>query len=640
MADEKKQLILDLLARNKMTTGSDAAAKDINKVGTAADVAGKKTDRLGKAAVIAGKATDDLGDEAARTASKIDRLDGEIAGLEQSLILLHGAFADAESAAERLDLAKGIRKAQREIKQLSGTKLALEGLLPDPTPAARTFVQKLGAGLASAGGSVATAAGSKYGIVIGGAIAAAASPVIISAIGSALSAGAGAGFIGLGIGLAVAKDKGIQDAGKAAGKRFVDAISASAVTQFKGPIMSSLAVLSEAGDRVAKRWEKAFQATRGSLLPFVRDIVQAGERINDSLAGAAEKSGPALDGLGGSVLLVSDAVGDLVDTLADGGPEAAANLQLIVGATGDALKISTNFLGVLGKLANNEWVTGPLLPLLRKHYEEQAEAARKARDESEHLAEGYNTAEEAARGNRDAIKALSDELKAQTDPAFALRNAQDRLAEAQDKSAEAIKKHGRNSQEAREATRNLASAALDLEGAVGALGSSFSGKLTPEMRATYRSLGLTEDQIDDVEREFRAAKKAGDAFAKTYRAKVITEYINKYSNVVSSAAQSSYEETKRSIAKRASGGPTSRGVPYWVGENGPELHVPNTAGRVLSAAASRGATRQSGASGGGGWPAGGVVARVELVGQEEFRVFFRKMIRTMNLIPDTGSAVA
>jgi hypothetical protein len=610
MADDKKQLVLDLLSRNKMTAGTDGAARDIAKVGTAADVAGKKTDRF----------------------------TGEIQEAEFRLGQLAQAFHATNDAAERMDISKSIRSVEREIRQLSKIK----NLLPDPEPEARVWGQKMGTAvsgaLASAAGSISKASGvSGYGVMIGGAIAAAASPVIISAIGSALSAGAGAGFIGVGISLAVAKDEKIQSAGKAAGKRFVDAISSSAVREFKGPILSSLAVLSEAGDRVAKRWDKAFKATRSSVVPLTRDITTAGEQINESLAGAAEKSGPAMEGLGGSIILVGDAVSDLVDTLADGGPEAAANLQLIVGATADALKISTNFLGVLGKLSNNAWITGPLLPLLRKHYQEQAEAARRARDETEHLAEGYNTAELAARGNRDAIKALTDEIRGQTDPAFALRTAQDRLAEAQDKSAEAIKKHGKNSVEAREATRNLASAALDMAGAAGALGQSFSGKLNPEMRNTYRAAGLTEDQIDAVEREFRQAKKAGDAYAKTYRAKVITDYINRYSNVVSSAAQDAYEETKRGMKKRASGGPTERGVPYLVGENGPEIHVPNAAGRVLSAAASRGMATRAPSGGGAGWPAGGVTVKLDLVGNEEVRVWFRKMVRTMDLIPTVAA---
>jgi hypothetical protein len=615
-----------------MGPGTREGAKDIDRVGTAADAAGRKTEKFTRATVVAGQAADDLGDEADQAARKMRKLDGEIQEAEFRLGQLAAAFMATSNAAERMDISKQIKAAQRELRELTKVK-GLNNFLPDPGPAAASFVRKLGSALSGAGDGIAAAAGSKYGIVIGASIAAAASPVIISAIGSALSAGAGAGFVGLGIGLAVAKDKKIQEAGKAAGKRFVDAIQSSAVTQFKGPIMSSLAVLSEAGDRVAKRWDKAFQATRGSVVPLVRDVTQAGERINSSLAGAAEKSGPAMKGLGGSIILVGDAVGDLVDTLADGGPEAAANLQLIVGATGDALRISTNFLGVLGKLASNEWVTGPLLPLLRKHYEDQAEAARKAQDASEHLAQGYTTAEKAARGNREAIKALSDEIRAQTDPAFALRKAQDELAVAQDASAEAIKKHGKNSQEAREATRNLATAALDLASAAGGLGDTFTGKLTPAMRNTYRAAGLTEAQIDAVEAEFREAKRAGDAYAKTYRAKVITEYINKYSNVVSGAAQSAYEAEKRKIQGRATGGSVDRGVPYWTGEHGPELMVPDAAGRVLSAAASRGMGGRSATPAGGGGLSGPMAVRLELVGPEEMRVWFRKMVRTMDLIP-------
>lgn len=667
MATEKRELLLDLLARNKMTGGTAAAARDLDKVGTAADAASKSTDRLGKASERADDAAEDLGEASQDAARKIAKLDREIAKVNQDLVLMHGALADASSAAERLDLSKGIRKSQADLKRLTGSKSVIEGLLPDPAPAARTFMRKLGGALAGAGDSIASGAGKNVGMVIGGVIAAAAAPVIVAGIGGALSAGAGALGIGAGVALAVAKDKDILQAGSTAGKKFAEGLTKSATTAYKQPIMTSIGVLSQAGDRISKKWGEVFASTSGMLVPFVQDVVRAGERISDSLASAAMKSAPAMAALGDSLILVSDAAGHMIDTLGDGSQGAADNLLLLAGATSDALNVTTNFLGVLNQLSNNAWITGPLLPLLRDHYRDAAAESTNLKATTSQLAESMTDAARAATGQRDALISLANEMKAQTDPAFALLDAVDKVKAGQKEWSKATKDHGKDSEEANAAARNLAKAAIDLQTKAGGVASTFDGKLTPAMRATLRSANLTESQIQEVEKEMRAAKRAGDQYAKNYNANVsvkgasaarrslysVKDVADSIPRAVTIAMRitgvGNVSAAAAAVRKnaRASGGPVARGVPYLVGEHGPEMVVPEAAGRVLSAAATRGAFRGAISSpigvpaGGRGssWPPGGMVARVELVGPEETRVWFRRMVRTMNILPDTSSAV-
>lgn len=663
MADEKRQLVLDLLSRNKMGPGTTAAAKDIDKVGTAADAAGKKTKFWQKSSDQAERSTDALGDTAAGTARQVDKLDREIDKVNRDLLELAQSFAMADSAAERLDISKGIRKSQGELRRLKTSKGILDSFLPDPAPVAKTFMRKLGGALSNAGDSIATGAGKNVGMVIGGVIAAAAAPVIVAGISGAVSAGAGLTGIGAGVALAVAKDKDIQTAGINAGKRFTDGLMKAASSSYKQPIMTSVGILSEAGDRISKKWSEVFASTSGMLVPFVQDVVRAGERISDSLAGAAIKSAPAVAALGDSIVLLGDSIGSVIDVLGSGGPNAAANLQLIVGATGDVVKAQAQFLGMLNQISGNAWLTGPLLPLLKKHYQDAAEASSDLSDKTNTLAGSLTDATRAANGNKDALVSLSNEMRAQADPVFALREAQVKLSEAQKNSSEAIKKHGRNSKEAKAATRDLATAAIDLQSKVGALGESFDGRLTPAMRTNLKSAGLTEAQIRDVEREFGAARKAGDRYAKNYsanakvygaatarkslysvkdaadsipRAVTIAMRITGVGNVSAAAA------AVRKNA-RASGGPVARGIPYLVGEHGPEMVVPEAAGRVMSAAATRGATnnrRGPGTTmvGQGGTGYGGGTVRLELVGPEEMRVWFRKMVRTMNILPEGYAA--
>jgi hypothetical protein len=632
MATEKRELILDLLSRNKMGPGTAGAARDLDKVGTAADAAAKKTKGLGAASEKTDDQVEDLGDSSAEAARKLGKLDREIDKVNQDLVLLAGQFADAGSAAERLDISKGIRKSQNDLRRLSTSKGILEKLLPDPQPAARSFMTKLGAGLAEAGAGIATKAGASLGPTIGIAIGAAAAPVLVSALGGALSAGAGAIGLGAGIALAVKSDKDIQQAGMAAGKKFADGLSKSAVDAYKQPIMESIGVLSRAGDKISEDWSGVFRDTYGLIQPFVQRIANAGTTISDSLAGAARKSGPAMDALGDSLKFVSDSTAHFIDTLADGSQEGADNLRLLVGALSDAVDMTTDFLGVLNKAANNEWLTGPLLPMLRKHYADAAGETGTLTKHTAGLADKMTDAARAALGQKDALVSLSNEMKAQSDPAFALIEAQDKLRSSQKNLNKAVKDHGQNSAEAREASRNLARAAVDLQGKVGALGGTFNGKLSPAMRSTLEAAGLTKSQIRGVEAEFRRAKRAGDAFARNYAAKATLTTV--YKTIRSTNNENSPGVGSAIRDRRASGGPVSRGTPYLVGEHGPEIVVPSAAGRVLSAAATRGVARSAqlvGPSGGDGRSTS-AVARVELVGEEKVVAFVRSLIRKHNLL--------
>lgn len=514
----KRQLLLDILARDRTKQATDSAAGNIDDVAEAAEAAAKSTDDLGDKADKAEDKVERLGKSSRTAAEHLEKLDHEIHTVEKELHQLAVAFAEAETAADRLDLSRAMRRTQADLKKLTNSKNLIKDLLPDPDP--QSFMKKLAEGIASAPASLSALAANHVGITIGAAAGAAAAPVLVSALGSALSAQTGALGLGLGIKLAVKGDKDIQVAGKTAGEEFLGGMQDAASRSLKGPILDSLTKLSAAGDRITARWDKSFQKLAHSVDPLTNKLITAGERINDSLASSAERSGPALDALADSVVLLSDAVGDFIDTVSDGGPEAADNLRLLAGVTGDVVKSTGNFLGTLSKLANNPWLTGPLLPALRKHYKGVAEESEATAEQTRGLGEAMASAADAATGQRTAMKLLSKELKAQADPVFGLMQAQEDLAGAQKKYDEAVAKHGRNSKEARSATRELADSAIGLQGAVGALGGAFTGKLSPAMLESLRNAKLSEAQIAAVEREFQRAKTAGDAYSKNYKAGV------------------------------------------------------------------------------------------------------------------------
>jgi hypothetical protein len=504
---------------------------DAAKVTAEAD---RAADKLGKTSTTTGRKVDDLGGDLRDTGRDAKRLKDEIQSLERSLAGLATEFTATSKAADRIDLTKAMRKQQGELRQL----LQVKNLLPDPDPrVGQSFARKLMMGLAE---GVATNAARSPLVTALAAAAVAATPVLIPALSAAVSAGVGAGLLGVGVALA-ANDPVIADRGKAIGANFVAGLQQEASRAFQGPLLESLDKLEAAGQRTTQRLGKAFDGLRPSVAPFTDSLIKSVDRLGTSLANSAATSGPALKGLGDSIFLISDGVSDFIDVLSRGGPAAADNLRLIAGATGDLLRQTGNFLGVVNQLSNNAWVTGPLLPLLRKHYADAAKSgddAAVATKEVARAAEKFGPAVQRAvlpqaslataladgtreaNNQRTALSNLARQMRAQTDPVFALLTAEQDLKTAQDKATEAVRKHGRNSQVAKEATRALAGAALDLQGRVGDLGASFTGKLTPQMIATFKAAGLTDRQIANVATQFRQAKKDADKFDGSYSAKV------------------------------------------------------------------------------------------------------------------------
>ena len=109
-------------------------------------------------------------------------------------------------------------------------------------------------------------------------------------------------------------------------------------------------------------------------------------------------------------------------------------------------------------------------------------------------------------------------LQDQFDPMAKLIHAQQDVTKAQEDYTEAVKKHGKGSREAKAAELDLAEAVLDMGVAATTVGQTFNGKLDPALRAVLKAGKLTEAQINDIEKQFIAAKRAGDRFATSYNA--------------------------------------------------------------------------------------------------------------------------
>jgi hypothetical protein len=551
MPGDKRQLELDLLARNRMGSATEAAARDLARVGDAADKAGHKADAFGRDTELASEGAKHLGHGANDAREAIARLDHEIHKAKQDLVLLAGELAAAGTAAERLDVSKGIRKSEADIRRLTKGKGILEDLLPDPGPAVQSWASKLASNLQTSikdalSSNILGTAGAVVGVALG--------PSIGAGIATAVTGTVGLGGVIGGLALA-AKNPAVKAQAHHIGSTFMAGITEQAETSFAGPMQNVLGKLSAFASASVPKIGRIFANTAPSVGLLADNLSRAGTALLDSFVYASAKSGPALAALGKLTQGVAEDVGKFIQTMADHSAQGVSAIDDLSGALHHLVETASGVVSGLASLKGvqdgiDKWVDDKrswledhthFLDLTADGYKRGSAAAKLYRqgvigaagsvnDYNHYLAAqaagtgkaagAMNAAARAARGERGAMSELADELRAQSDPAFALIKAQNDLKKAQQGAAKATQQHGANSWQAREATRKLAQAAIELQGRVGALGNSFTGKLSPAMLNTLRAAGLTKAQIAAVGREFMDAKRKGDSFARKYAAAI------------------------------------------------------------------------------------------------------------------------
>jgi hypothetical protein len=515
LGDELAELKTKGAALEVVSRQADGAGEALDDLKTDSDRAGESLKDTAVDAGRASEAIDDVGDSARTAARHVEKLDREIDQARQELKGLVVQFAEAD-AASRVDLTKGVTALEAKIRDLKKNRNFLKELMPDPDD--HSLWDSLTKALPD----------TIKGKVIAGAVAAGVSvaPLLGAAIAGAVVGGVGLGGIVGGVALAASSPE-VKKRGKELGKAYFEGLKSEAEDAFAGPIMGALDQLDEWGGTALPKIGKFFDNLAPGLDDFTGSVIGAGDALLDSFVYASERSGAPMRALGNLIETTGEAVGDLIENLSDHADEGAAaldDLTVVVKGTIDAVS------GLVGFLADTYEATGTFFDTLRGNLNDLRGAlglemwptkeARLYTKATEDLAEGQSAAARAARGHRDALVDLSTEMKAETDPVFGLLNAQKKLAEANVAAAEAVEEHGRNSKEAKAALRDLATAAIELEGKAGALGESFDGKLSPSLKATLRAAGLTEKQIKDLEQQFRDAKGAGEDFARNYKAEV------------------------------------------------------------------------------------------------------------------------
>jgi cbb3-type cytochrome oxidase cytochrome c subunit len=231
-----------------------------------------------------------------------------------------------------------------------------------------------------------------------------------------------------------------------------------------------------------------------------------------------------------------------------------------------------------------------------------------------------------------ALKTLTDDLKAQFDPLFGMLDAQKKLNDANWAAAVALKEHGKNSSEYRDAVETAAKAAVDMTVAQETLsekvktGAVSLDDATRQLDIWVGQGIITTATADAMKQKFNDAAWAATVLHGTdasvqlnpdqlqHALDLLQQFSDKMAGLAKMGLVTVFNRQLKDPGMRASGGPVDAGVPYLVGELGPELIVPRQNGTVITAAQTQ--TIMNGGQGAGtgtqtGWGTGDIVLKLD-----------------------------
>jgi len=570
------------------------------------DVVAKKTSRdLGLLAdefeKLAGQ-TDDFGNKLNKTTTFSKLLDTQIAKTKTTVKEL-GQELDRTGSKDTAGLLKG---AQANLKSLERIKGDLSKALEDGGKDAAPVVFD---GII---GTLKNLPPEFQGFLVGGAVLAA--PVVGSAIGGAILAGVGAA----GIGLAIAG----QIHNPAVVSAFADLKTEvtrdlTAASSAFGPVLVDTADKAGAAfARITPGLERALDKLAPKADHLVDGFTGLAENAAPGFTKALQGSGVVIDQLAKDLPKLGSAVGTGLGLIADNAQGAADGLHQVLNVAGALILTTSGLVNqleqadiVLEKLTAGHLTDLIIGPGLAKALDGNADSANNFNSIVGKLAFGF--LDYAGKGDKakDSSDGFAQKL---TDLRTALEKttgAQNDLTTATIAWNTAASDGKLNALQYRDATDNLKTALQNSKGAF--TDNTAAGRANEE--AYLAAAGAAQQHATKVyestgsalaaAQAYRADKTALDAAAASggataaQIAKLNTQLdnavkIRKGSVTIEVSLtgngkglvlgnQGTYLNASNGVKYRAAGGPILPGQPYVVGERGPELIVPNTAGTVI-----------------------------------------------------------
>lgn len=624
MAD--RQLFIDLLARDKTGSATKSAAKNIDDVAVSADEAAKATEKLGKESDKADEKVTRYG-KSSRTASEhVEHLDREIKLCERELQKLAVAFAEAETAADRADLSKGIRNTTTELNKLKKNKNVLKDLIPNEDNNPGIF-KKFSSSIFNAVDNA------KIGPASVSMIAPLA-PLIGAVISAGVIGAAGVGGVVGGV-LLASKDPRVKEAGTALGQNLLGQLKKDADV-FVAPVLANITKIESAFGGMNGDIKKIFSGSSSFLNPLVNGVLGGVKGILGGIASLVSKGRPVIDALGQSFTTIGKAVGSALTTIAGGSKSAAAalndfanDLAVVIKGIGWAVRGLTELYNAMmlpTRLETNwyfKWKTGidytiaktpvataavdalsGVLPGLAHLTLSAGEAAGKAGMQMQTYADAMDEAASKGRGLYDS----------QIDVAQAVADAEKAL-KTNGKTLDLNTQKGRDNSKALSDVAGKLVANYDAYVKVNGEGGAAAG-IAAHSRAQFiklaESFGKSAGEAADLATQMGLlpANKKTNFYANTHDAQARIDALKDsiggvHGKTVTVHVSVTGLEKLDSAGHRiggykAAGGPVTAGKAYIVGEKRPEVFVPNVNGTIIPSISKFNGGSGAMASGGGG----------------------------------------
>lgn len=672
----KRQLLLELLASDKTGPATKGAAENLADVAAAAEDAAKATDNLGEQAEQTKEEVERFGKSNKSAAEHAAVLKHEIESTEHELHQLAIAFAEAETAADRADFSKAIRKTQSDLRKLNKGKSLVEELIPgaDPVPVAqaarnidqlKSHIKGLQTAFLSAGtvggrsflskaigdaegelrdlekytGEIApkigqrlsesfAAIGEQAGPALAG-VAVVAAPAIGALISGAVIGGAGIGGIVGGV-LVASKDPRVT----AAASAMKSQIGAELKDAAKPFVQVSLDGIKEIGSAVqAVDFKNIFADSAKNAGPVIAGIDQAVRGLGDGVATLISRSGPVITELGAAIGGIGQHAGEFFDTISHGSAGAADSIHDLATALNTTLDVLgpvilglTDIYAVAHKIgAAEQFFVGLLGPLgqVADLLSKTGVFGDKAAGSLTLVKKGTDSIAAATPRATEAIVTFTDALDAAASAGQGLYGSTTNVADAEASLEGSIKKNGKTLDLNTQKGRNNRTALL---GVASALTNNYDNfvKVNGEGVKSAQMANNNRKKFIEFAESLGKSKTQAEALATQLGLLPRNVSINVHYSVTGREA---LDPSGHRLGYKADGGPVKKGHAYIVGEKRPELFVPDRDGTIIPSL-----DQMGGASGGQAGGGGGTLV-IDIRGADsEMKRMIRGWIRTDNLL--------
>lgn len=590
---------------------------------------------------------------------QVNKLDHDIKDAKDSLSKLAREFAMASAGAERLQISRAMSRQSSELGRLTKARNLIDIPDADIANTGKSIGGKLVASITDGLGNLGPVTAAM------GAAALGASPFIGATIAGAVVGAAGIGGVVGGV-LLAAKDSRVQAAWTQMGD-FAKSQLEHVAEPFVPATLDAIRIVRGGFTDLLPTIKGIFDSTAGYLGPLTQGVVGFVQQAAAGFAKAAAAAGPVIRVISDQLPALGAQLGDLFETMAQHADEGAVAIAGIFNIINFGIGSVTTLVDWLSKaftLAHNlglDSVLGFFMP-----FKEGQKDIAKATTSTLGFNEAVDDTGEKAGTAADKIKSMQSALDEFTDSNLSAYDATTRARQAIADTTDTISKNGRtlnaNTEKGRANRDALVALARSFNGVTTAnekanVSGATSSRIYTNQRAAFikaaTGAGLAKDKASDLADQLlklprsknidiNADKSDAAADIKAVKSALaalrnktiyITARYNKVNNQLGGGG--GY------LGERAAGGPVARGVPYLVGEEGPELIVPDNNGTVLTAGKTRaaltGGARTSNSVPStmnyrGGMGGGGGTLQLQVVGERKVAELVRYLIRTYNLI--------